>query len=125
MLETRPYPGFPTDAQPILLAACLKAEGITEVHETIFSGRLRHTRELVKLGADIRVDDRTAWVTGVPGLVGSSVTAMDLRGGAALILAGLSAQGETVIVDRELIVRGYEHLDTVLRGLGGEITYFE
>ena len=123
VIETRPYPGFPTDAQPVLLAACLKAEGVTEFRETIFSGRLRHTRELMKLGADIRVDDRTALVTGVPVLTGAAVTAMDLRGGAALIVAGLTAEGETEIVDRDLITRGYEHLDRILRALGADITY--
>ena len=107
----------------MLLAACLKAEGVTEFRETIFSGRLRHTRELMKLGADIRVDDRTALVTGVPVLTGAAVTAMDLRGGAALIVAGLTAEGETEIVDRDLITRGYEHLDRILRALGADITY--
>lgn len=122
VIETRPYPGFPTDAQPLLLAACLKAEGETVFHETIFSGRLRHTRELMKLGGNIRVDDRTAVVTGVPRLAGTTVQSTDLRGGAALVIAGLMAGGETLLIDREHITRGYECLDRSLRALGADIT---
>lgn len=123
VIETQPYPGFPTDAQPVLLAACLKAQGTTEFRETIFSGRLRHTRELMKLGGNIRVDDHTAWITGVPELTGATVQSTDLRGGAALIVAGLAAQGETELIDRNHITRGYEAFDTCLRRLGAEITY--
>lgn len=122
-IETQPYPGFPTDAQPVLLAACLKAQGTALFRETIFSGRLRHTRELMKLGANIRVDDRRAWVTGVPVLTGAAVQSTDLRGGAALIVAGLMACGETELIDREHITRGYENFDDVLRRLGADIWY--
>lgn len=122
-IETQPYPGFPTDAQPLLLAACLKARGITMFRETIFSGRLRHTKELQKLGGRIQVDDCTAVVTGVPRLTGTTVQATDLRGGAALIVAGLMADGETELIDRNHITRGYERLDTCLRALGADVTY--
>ena len=122
IIETQPYPGFPTDAQPLLLAACLKAAGTTEFRETIFSGRLRHTRELMKLGGDISVQDGVARVTGVKTLRGTAVQAMDLRGGAALLVAGLMAEGETVVIDRQHISRGYENFDGCLRGLGAEIT---
>lgn len=125
VLETRPYPGFPTDAQPVLLAASLRAEGTTVFRETIFSGRLRHTRELMKLGACIRVDDRTAEVTGVPTLTGATVRSTDLRGGAALVVAGLMAEGETEIIDDHHITRGYDHLDVCLQALGGDILYID
>lgn len=121
IIETRPYPGFPTDAQPLLLAACLKAEGETVFRETIFSGRLRHTKELQKLGGQIRVDDRTAVVTGVPQLTGTAVQSTDLRGGAALVIAGLTAEGETLLIDRDHITRGYDRLDRCLRALGADV----
>ena len=104
------------------MAACLKAAGTTEFRETIFSGRLRHTRELMKLGGDISVQDGVARVTGVKTLRGTAVQAMDLRGGAALLVAGLMAEGETVVIDRQHISRGYENFDGCLRGLGAEIT---
>ena len=122
-IETQPYPGFPTDAQPLLLAACLRAEGETTFRETIFSGRLRHTRQLQKLGGSIQVDDHTAVVTGVAELNGAAVQATDLRGGAALVIAGLAARGETLPVDSDHITRGYERLDECLRALGGDVTY--
>lgn len=125
LIETKPYPGFPTDAQPLLLAACLKARGTAEFRETIFSGRLRHTKQLQKLGGNIRVDDRTAYVTGVPRLNGTTVQATDLRGGAALVIAGLMAEGETELIDRDHITRGYDRLDESLRALGGDVTYTE
>lgn len=125
ILETQPYPGFPTDAQPVLLAASLQARGTTVFRETIFSGRLRHTRELMKLGACIRVDDRTAEVTGVKQLTGATVQSTDLRGGAALVVAGLMAEGETEIIDRNHITRGYDHLDVCLRNLGGDVLYID
>lgn len=123
IIETKPYPGFPTDAQPLLLAASLKASGETTFRETIFSGRLRHTRELQKLGGSIQVDDHTAVVTGVPELNGTTVQSTDLRGGAALVVAGLMAEGETLLIDRDHITRGYERLDRCLRELGGDVTY--
>lgn len=125
MIETMPYPGFPTDAQPLLLATCLKARGTAEFRETIFSGRLRHTRQLQKLGGNIRVNDRTAYVTGVEKLTGATVQATDLRGGAALVIAGLMAEGETELIDRDHITRGYDCLDKSLRALGGDVTYIE
>lgn len=118
---TRPYPGFPTDAAPPLMAACLKAEGTTVFVENIFENRYRHVEELKLLGADISTEQRVAMVTGVRSLHGAEVTATDLRGGAALIVAGLSAEGETVIFDSGHIERGYENLDTLLTELGADI----
>ncbi len=118
---TKPYPGFPTDAQALLMAACLRAEGTSVFVENIFENRYRHVDELRRLGADIRTEARVAMVTGVERLSGAPVTATDLRGGAAMVIAGLSAQGETTVYDQGHILRGYDGLDTALRSLGADI----
>lgn len=120
---TKPYPGFPTDAQPLLMTACITAAGLTEFTENIFENRYRHVPELCKLGADIVVEDRVARVVGVKRLVGTEVTATDLRGGAALVTAALGADGTTVVSDSGHITRGYENLDEMLRSLGAEVYY--
>ncbi len=120
-LETAPYPGFPTDAQPVLMAALLKAKGQTVITENIFENRYRQVPELLRLGADISLDGREATIRGVERLRGSALTATDLRGGAAMIVAGLAAQGETVICDDGHITRGYEHFDRCLRSLGADV----
>lgn len=120
-ISTGPYPAFPTDAQPLLMAACLKAEGTAAFTENIFENRFRHAMELRRLGADISVVGRVAMVTGVEKLSGAPVTATDLRGGAALVVAALAAQGETEIYDAGHIARGYEELDATLRSLGAEV----
>ena len=118
---TEPYPGFPTDAQPLLMAAMLKARGRTVFTENIFDSRYCHAKELKRFGADIAVCDRNAEVWGVRELCGAAVNAADLRGGAALIIAGLSANGSTVVTDAGHIERGYEHFDYKLRTLGADI----
>lgn len=118
---TKPYPGFPTDAQALMMAASLKADGTTVFVENIFENRYRHTDELKRLGADIRTEGRVAMVTGVPRLRAALVTATDLRGGAALIIAALSADGETQIFDSGHVERGYDKIENVLRCLGAEI----
>ena len=118
---TRPYPGFPTDAQPLMMAASLKAAGTTVFVENIFESRYRQTEEMLRLGANIRTEGRVAVVTGVETLRGTAVEAHDLRGGAALIAAGLGAEGETLVADRGYVARGYERLDAVLRGLGADV----
>lgn len=120
-VATGPYPSFPTDAQPLLMAACLRAEGTTAFTENIFENRFRHAAELRRLGADISVVGRVAMVTGVEKLSAAPVTATDLRGGAALVVAALGAEGETEIFDAGHIARGYEDLDSMLRGLGAEV----
>ena len=120
---TRPYPGFPTDAQPLLMAACLRAEGTTAFTENIFENRYRHAAELCRLGADISVVGRVAMVTGVSELIGAPVNATDLRGGAALVAAALGAKGETLIYDTGHIARGYEEFDKMLMSLGADIIY--
>ncbi len=120
--ETRPYPGFPTDLQPLLFAALSRADGTSVIVENVFENRFRHAQELNKMGAVNRILDRTAIITGTERLHGASVTAHDLRGGAALVLAGLSAEGETVIGRTDRIERGYERMDNVIASLGGSIT---
>ncbi|MBR6554936.1 MAG: UDP-N-acetylglucosamine 1-carboxyvinyltransferase [Clostridia bacterium] len=120
-IRTMPYPGFATDAQsPLMAVACL-ARGTTVFVETIFENRYRHTAELARMGADIRVSGRVALVTGVPRLLGAPVCCTDLRGGAALVLAALAAQGETVVEEIHHIDRGYTAMEHRLAALGADI----
>ncbi|MBR5095053.1 MAG: UDP-N-acetylglucosamine 1-carboxyvinyltransferase [Oscillospiraceae bacterium] len=121
-IVTAPYPGFPTDVQPLLMAALLRADGESRFTENIFEARYRHVPALRKLGADIRVDGREALVRGTSRLHGAAVEATDLRGGAAMILAGLAAEGETLVYDIGHIRRGYEGLDDRLRALGADLS---
>ena len=114
-----PYPGFPTDAQAILMAAMTLAKGSTIFIETIFENRYRHTAELMRMGADIKVAGRMAVTEGVKRLYGAKVKATDLRGGAALCVAGLAAFGRTEIEDIYHIDRGYERIENVISALGG------
>lgn len=120
-LSTAPYPGFPTDAQPVLMAALLRAEGRTVITENIFENRYRQVTELRRMGADVTVSGKLAEIWGVDRLHGAPLTATDLRGGAAMVVAGLAAEGETVICDDGHITRGYERLDMRLRALGADI----
>ncbi len=120
-VRTEPYPGFPTDAQPVLMAALLRARGRSEITETIFENRFRQAPELRRLGADITVCRRRAVIRGVERLCGAELNATDLRGGAAMLIAGLCAEGETLVRDREHIRRGYERFDACLRVLGADI----
>ena len=122
-LRTAPYPGFPTDAQAILMAALLRSQGATVFVENIFENRYRHVDELRRMGADISVADRVAVVTGVPQLCGAAVRCTDLRGGAALLVAGLSAQGETRVGEVHHIQRGYEDPVRDLAALGAGIRW--
>lgn len=120
-VRTAPYPGFPTDAQsPVMAALCL-AQGSTIFSENIFENRYRHCAELARMGADIRVEGRTAIVAGVERLRGAAVKATDLRGGAALAVAGLAAQGQTEIRDIEHIDRGYQRIEEAYAALGADI----
>ncbi len=120
-IVTAPYPGFPTDAQPVLMAALLRARGESQFVENIFENRYRQVPELRKLGARIELQGREARVRGVDRLHGAVLRATDLRGGAAMILAGLSAEGETLVLDQGHVNRGYENFDGCLRSLGAEI----
>lgn len=121
VIRTMPYPGFPTDAQAPLLAAATVADGTSVFIENIFENRYRHTSELVRMGADIKSEGRVAVVQGVKALYGASVEASDLRGGAALIIAGLCAEGITDIGGLNYIERGYENIEVVLSALGADI----
>lgn len=121
LIKTMPYPGFPTDAQAILMSALLKAKGTSVFEENIFDCRYRHTDALIKMGADIRVIGKTAVVEGVSRLYGASVEATDLRGGASMVIAGLSADGESVITGLHHIDRGYENFEKALSCLGADI----
>ena len=120
-VRTAPYPGFPTDAQAILMAALLKSRGTTVFEENLFTSRYRHVDELGRMGADIRVSGRVAVVTGVERLHGAPVRCTDLRGGAALCVAALAAEGETSVREISHIDRGYEDMAGDLRRLGADI----
>lgn len=120
-LKTLPYPGFPTDAQAIIMSLMSVSEGTSVFVENIFENRYRHVNELLSMGADIKIFSKTCIVTGKESLMGTKVTATDLRGGAALVLAGLAAQGETEICEISHILRGYDKIDEVLRSLGADI----
>ncbi len=118
---TEAYPGFPTDAQPLLMAASLKAEGRSVYTETIFENRFAHVSELRRMGAEIAQSGRMAVVNGVKHLQAADVRAADLRGGAALMIAALSADGVSRVSGTEFINRGYEAPERVFAGLGAEI----
>ena len=118
---TRPYPGFPTDAAPLVMAACLRCRGSAVFIENIFESRFRHAEEMRRLGADITLRGPLAMVTGVHQLRGAELLSPDLRGGAALVAAALGAEGESRIEDPGHILRGYEELDEHLRSLGASI----
>lgn len=121
-IATQPYPGFPTDMQAPMMALQTVSDGICILTENVFENRFRHVNELKKMGADITTNGRTAVIKGVSQLTGAEVDAQDLRGGAALVLAGLNAQGTTVINDIFHIDRGYENLEESLKSLGADIT---
>ena len=122
-VRTAPYPGFPTDAQAVLMAALLRARGATAFEENIFENRYRHVDELARMGADIRVMGRVAVVTGVETLHGAPVRCTDLRGGAALCVAALAAEGESCISETAHIARGYEDIARDLGALGADIRW--
>ena len=119
---TGPYPAFPTDAQAPVMAALLRAEGTTVFYETVFEDRYRHVPALRRLGAQIELAGRAAGVRGVPALHGAELTATDLRGGAAMLIAALSAEGESILHGTEHLQRGYEALLPSLSSLGAHIT---
>ena len=124
-LETRPHPGFPTDLQAPFVAALALAEGTSVVEENVFSSRGGHIPELARMGADVMAlqDNRSFVIKGVEKLKGAVVKATDLRCGAALILAGLAAEGETIVKEAYHVSRGYEHIEVDLRGLGADIVH--
>lgn len=121
LIRTSPYPGFPTDAQSIVLSLLCTADGTSIIKEDIFENRFKHASELMKMGADISIEGNLAIVKGVDRLMGSKVFASDLRSGAALVVAGLGAIGTTQVYNVEYIDRGYENLHGVLKKLGADI----
>ena len=122
-IRTMVYPGFPTDLQAPMMAVACRTPGTSVFLETIFENRFMHAAELARLGAHIRVENRVAVVEGTPFLTGARVTATDLRAGAALIIAGLCAEGETIVCDEGgHIERGYDHIEEKLRSVGGSVT---
>ncbi|MEG3435814.1 UDP-N-acetylglucosamine 1-carboxyvinyltransferase [Pannus brasiliensis CCIBt3594] len=124
-IETQPYPGFPTDMQSQFMALLTLSEGSSVINETVFENRLQHVAELKRLGADIKVKGNVAVVRGVPFLSGAPVMATDLRASAALVLAGLAAQGTTIVQGLHHLDRGYDNLEGKLRGLGAKLRRVE
>ncbi len=120
-IRTMPYPGFPTDLQAQMMALMTRAEGASTFHETVFENRMLHASELMRLGANIRVDGSSAVVRGPAALSGAPVMATDLRASVSLVLAGLAAQGETVVQRVYHLDRGYERLEAKLGGLGADV----
>lgn len=120
-VTTLPYPGFPTDMQPQMAVLLGIADGTSTVTESIFENRFRYVDELTRMGADIKVESNIAIIRGVEKYTGARVNAPDLRAGAALVIAGLVAEGITIVDDIYYIERGYEDFDKKLRGIGGQI----
>ena len=124
-IETMPYPGFPTDLQPQIMALQTISNGTSVIIENLFETRFKHVTELVKMGAQILTEGRSAVIKGVEKLYGAEVTATDLRGGAGLVLAGLVADGYTTISNIGQIKRGYESIESDLKCLGADIKKME
>ncbi len=121
LIRTLPYPGFPTDMQAQMVAMLAVARGTSIVVETVFENRYKHVEELLRMGANIKLEGRLAVIKGVKRLMGANVFARDLRGGAALVLAGLAADGETTVNGTRHIDRGYENMESGLKQLGAII----
>ena len=120
-IMTAPYPGFPTDMQAQMMVFLSLAQGCSMLKETVFDARFKHVNELNRMGADIFVDYNTAFIRGVPRLFGDVVEATDLRAGAALVLAGLAAEGETIVKEIYHIDRGYDRIEDQLSLIGAQI----
>ena len=120
-IRTMPYPGFPTDMQSVFGACMTVAKGTSVIVENIFENRYKYTQELVRMGAKITIEGRTAIIKGVRRLQGTKVKSTDLRGGAAICIAGMVAHGITEVEDIHYILRGYEKFDQKLTGLGAKI----
>ncbi|MGL5513948.1 MAG: UDP-N-acetylglucosamine 1-carboxyvinyltransferase, partial [Sporomusa sp.] len=124
-VKTMPYPGFPTDMQPQVVMALTMAQGISIVTESVWDSRYKYVDELKKMGAQIQVDGKTAVIEGVECLTGAPIAACDLRAGAAMVIAGLCASGETIVEQIHYIERGYEDIVGKLRNLGADIEYMK
>lgn len=122
LIVTRPYPGFPTDMQPQFMSLLTLAKGTSIIKETVFSSRYKHAEELMRMGADILPMNEIAVIKGKEKITGAEVQANDLRGGAALVLAALAAEGKSTVLGGEYIERGYEAIEEKLKQLGADIT---
>jgi UDP-N-acetylglucosamine 1-carboxyvinyltransferase len=120
-IQTFPYPGFPTDLQAPIASLLTQASGESSIHETMYDGRMSYVGELQKMGADIEVQGQTALVKGPSRLLGSAVRALDIRSGAAVILAALAAEGKSIISGTGYVDRGYERVHEKLAQLGAQI----
>lgn len=120
-IKTMPYPGFPTDMQSIFATTMTVAKGTSVIVENIFENRYKYTQELVRMGAKIKVEGKTAVIKGVRKLYGANVKATDLRGGASVVMAGIAAKGMTKVENIEYILRGYEKFDKKLQNIGVDI----
>lgn len=120
-IKTMPYPGFPTDMQSIFATALTTAKGSSVIVENLFENRYKYMQELIRMGAKVTIEGKTAVIKGVRKLYGANVKATDLRGGAALVMAGIVAKGNTKIENVEYILRGYDKFDQKLRDLGVDI----
>ena len=120
-VTTLPYPGFPTDMQPQMAVVLALASGTSTVTESIFENRFKYVDELARMGANMKVESNIAIITGVENFTGARVSAPDLRAGAALVIAGLAADGVTAVDDIHFIQRGYEDFEEKLRGIGASI----
>lgn len=120
-IKTMPYPGFPTDMQSIFSTTLTLAKGTSMIVENLFENRYKYTQELIRMGAKISIEGKTAVIKGVRKLYGATVKATDLRGGAALVMAGMVAKGDTRVENIEYILRGYEGFDRKLKDLGVDI----
>lgn len=123
-IVTSPHPSFPTDLQSQVMVLLSLADGLSIIKETIFEGRFKHVDELARMGADIRVDLSSAFIRGVPRLYGATVEATDLRAGAALVIAGLAANGTTIVEQIHHIDRGYDRIERMFSRLGARIERF-
>ena len=120
-IKTMPYPGFPTDMQSVFGALLATAKGTSIITENIFESRYKYVQELVRMGAKIKVECRSAIIKGTRKFQGANVVATDLRGGAALVIAGLAAKGITEVENVDYILRGYENMEQKLKKLGAKI----
>ena len=124
-IKTMPYPGFPTDMQSVFATTLTIARGTSVVVENVFENRFKYTQELIRMGAKITIEGKTAVIKGIKKLYGANVEATDLRGGAALVIAGLSAKGVTTVEKAEYILRGNEKLEQKLKKIGADIQLLE
>jgi UDP-N-acetylglucosamine 1-carboxyvinyltransferase len=120
-MRTEPFPGFPTDLQAQYMALMAIADGTSRIQETIFENRFMHVPELARMGAEVKVEGEIAYVTGVAKLTGAPVMATDLRASVSLVLAGLAAEGETVVNRVYHLDRGFERIEEKLKACGADI----